>query len=65
MEIKLGDSVKCKISGYEGIVTGRADYLYCAPQLLVQTRQMHEHTPVKSQWFEYNAVELSTESQDS
>jgi hypothetical protein len=57
MEIKLGDEVKDKISGYTGIVTGRIDYLHCSPQLRVQTPALHEGKPVESMWFEYNAVE--------
>lgn len=35
-EIKLGNKVKDKITGFEGIATGRAEYLHAATSILVE-----------------------------
>ena len=40
--IKLGDKVKDSISGFEGIVTGRAEYLYGCVRVLVQPESLQD-----------------------
>jgi len=51
--IKLGSKVKDTISGFEGIVVGRAEYLYGCVQILVQPEGLKEDgQPVASRWMD-------------
>ena len=51
--IKLGDRVKDTISGFEGIVTGKAEYLYGCMQILVQPESLQENgQPTESRWMD-------------
>lgn len=36
MKVNLGDTVRCDVTGFEGIVTGRVRYLSKCVQVLVQ-----------------------------
>ncbi|MCK5558785.1 MAG: hypothetical protein KAJ01_10415 [Candidatus Hydrogenedentes bacterium] len=49
--IKLGDKVKDRISGFEGVAIGRAEYLYGCVQILVQPESLQESgQPTASRW---------------
>lgn len=51
--IKLGDRVKDSISGYEGVVIGKAEYLYGCVQILVQPESLQENgKPAASRWMD-------------
>jgi len=51
--IKLGDSVKDSISGFEGIAIGKAEYLYGCMQILVQPESLQENgQPTESRWMD-------------
>lgn len=58
MAIKLGDKVKDPISGFEGVVVGRTDWLWGCVQLGVQPAALHEGKPVERQWFDETALEV-------
>lgn len=38
VKVKLGDKVKCKVTGFTGIVIGKTDYLYGCTRLGVQAK---------------------------
>jgi len=51
--IKMGDRVKDSISGFSGIVIGRAEYLYGCVQILVQPESLQEGgEPCESRWMD-------------
>lgn len=49
-EIELGDAVKCKITGFRGIVIGRAEYLHGATQLSVLATTLSDGKPMEPVW---------------
>jgi hypothetical protein len=51
MEIELGDRVKDKISGFEGIVVARTQYLESCDQVLIRSEKL-EGGETKSAWFD-------------
>lgn len=53
-EIELGDKVKCKITGFTGIVIARSDWLYGCVRFVVQPQ-----SPGKGE-----SIRFSTESFD-
>ena len=50
--IQLGDKVKDKISGMQGIATGRCHYLTGCTQFLVTPQETKDHKNVSSSWFD-------------
>jgi len=52
LAIKLLDLVHDSISGFEGIVTGRAEYAYGCVQIAVAPKAMHDGQPGESRWFD-------------
>lgn len=57
-EVKLGDLVKDTVTGYEGIVTSRTEFLNKCVRIGVQAQKLHEGRPVESQMFDIEQVEL-------
>lgn len=58
--INLGSEAKCSITGFSGVCTGRAEWLYACTKVLIQPRRILEKTglPVDSQWFDEGQIEL-------
>jgi hypothetical protein len=55
----LGDRVRDRINGFEGIVTGRAEYLFGCRQVLVAPTVLGEHGKVpESCWLDEDRVAL-------
>lgn len=59
--VTLGDKVKDHITGFEGIVTGRATYLYGCVQVLVTAKKRKPDGDIIAEWFDEQRVD--TESQ--
>lgn len=55
---ELGDKVKDRISGLEGVVTGRIDYLYGCRQVLVNPQEVKDGKPIESSWLDEDRVEV-------
>jgi len=55
---QLGDTVRDRISGYEGVVVAITDWLYGCRRITVQTPEMHEGKPVDSQCIDSAQCEL-------
>ena len=49
--IELGSKVKDSITGFEGVSTGRAEYLHGCPSVLVESTELQEGE-VKKQWID-------------
>jgi hypothetical protein len=52
MKIKLGDKVKDKLTGFEGYVNAKAEYLYGCTQVEVQPPIDDNGNWVKSKWID-------------
>lgn len=50
--MKLGDRVRDALTGFMGVATGRAEYLYGCVQVQVTPRVLKEGKPVEPQWFD-------------
>ena len=50
--IKLGEKVKDSITGFEGIVVCRADYLNGCVQLQVQSQELKDGKIIKAEWID-------------
>lgn len=50
--MQLGDTVKHKITGFEGVTTGRAEYLTGCTQWLVTSRTLKPDGDSQSQWLD-------------
>lgn len=59
-EIKLGSKVKDVVSGLEGIVTGKAEYLNGCIQYCVQPK-IKNGAMVDSQWIDISQLEITGE----
>ncbi len=56
---KLGDNVRDVIAGFEGVVTGRAEYLYGCVQVFVSPRKLDkEGKLLDGVWFDEGRVEV-------
>jgi hypothetical protein len=61
--VQHGAKVKDQITGFDGHVTGRADYITGCNQILVQPRTNKEGAYVEGRWFdEHRLVVIAGES---
>lgn len=51
-KVKLGQTVKDTISGFNGVATARCEYLFGCLQIQVTPKEMKDGVPVKSKWFD-------------
>lgn len=56
--IQLGQKGKDKITGFEGIITGRAQYLYGCIQYCI-TPKIKADVIKDSQWFDEGRIEIT------
>jgi len=61
-KFKLGATGKCLISGYQGLIVGRTEWLYGEAVYNVQTRGLHEGRPIESYGVNEKGLELVEES---
>lgn len=54
--IKLGDRAHDTISGFQGIVIGRAVYLHGVPAVLIAPPVIERGAPAESQWIAESRV---------
>lgn len=53
---QLGDLAHDSISGFQGTVIGRAEYLYCTLQLLIAPAAIERGAPAEPHWFQVGRV---------
>jgi hypothetical protein len=58
----LGDRVKDRISGFTGIVTGKAHYLYGCTQCSIKPQGLHNGAPIDADWFDEPQLEVLEEN---
>jgi len=57
--VMLGATVRDRINGFGGVVTGRAEYLYGCKQVLVAPTTLDEKgKPLDSSWLDEDRVEV-------
>ena len=56
--VNLGDKVKDRLTPFEGVVVGKADYLYGCKQVLVRSEAMKDGTPIDAVWMDEDRVEV-------
>ena len=59
--IDLGDKVRDKISGFEGVATARIAYLGDSPDVRITGTALHDGKPVGAEWFSDWRVEKVTD----
>ena len=62
-DIDLGATYRDAVTGFEGVVVGRADYLTGCAQALLSTR-LESTGEVHSQWFDYPRLEHVDDAHD-
>ena len=63
-EIKMGDIVRCKITGFEGKVIAISHWLYGCTQVVVQPPCNDKGEWVKAQWIDEPQVEVVKSTKD-
>lgn len=58
--VPLGVKAKDRITGFQGICTGRAEWLYSCTRVLIQPQELNPKTrqPVEAMWFEEGSVDV-------
>jgi len=56
--IALGARVRDRVTGFEGVVIARHEYLYGCIRCSVQTPEFHEGKPVEPQTFDEPSLEV-------
>jgi hypothetical protein len=56
--ITLGVKAKDKVTGFEGIVTGRAEYLYGCEQYCINPKVDKAGKVLDAQWFDVGRIEI-------
>jgi hypothetical protein len=56
--IGLGSKVRDPITGFEGVVTARTEWLYGCVRVAVQTPELKDGKPVEEQWFDETRVDV-------
>ena len=59
--IPLGSTVSDKISGWVGIVTGRSEYLFQSPNVMVTPKEIKDGQPIGGAWFDESRFEVIEE----
>lgn len=60
MKIELGDTVKDKITGFRGVVTGRCEYISGCHQVLVVPPVKADGAYGDAQWLDEDRAEVQT-----
>lgn len=58
MEIKLGDLVRDRITGFKGIATGTTIWLNKCQRFAVQPQKLEAGKVVEAQWFDAEQLEV-------
>lgn len=56
----LGDEVRCRVSGFTGIVTSHARHIACCDRLWLCPRVGADGKPVDGLWIDIDMVEIVT-----
>ncbi len=56
--VKLGNKVRDSITGFEGVVVARTEWLYGCTRCGVAPTKLHDGKPVEDQWFDEQRLEV-------
>jgi len=56
--VRLGSKVRDTITGFQGIATGRTEWLYGCTRISVEPTTLHEGKPIESHWFDEQRIEV-------
>ena len=56
---QLGDKVKDPLTGFSGVVVGRAEWLYGCVRCAVQGDKLHEGKPIDAIWIDDLQLEVT------
>ncbi len=56
--IKLGNKVKDTVTGFQGIATGRTEWMYGCARICVEPQELHDGKPIEGQWFDEQRLEV-------
>lgn len=57
---KLGDKVTDKYTGFTGVVTGIAEFLYGCRRVLIQPCELKDGKPVEDMWLDEQRVDVNS-----
>ena len=57
-EIKLGCRVRDTFTGFEGVATGRSEWLYGCTRISIQPTELKDGKVVEPDWFDVQRVEV-------
>lgn len=64
LEIQLGDFVRDRISGFEGVAASRVEYLTGCTQIAIAKKGLNsEGKPIEWQYFDWQRLEVSGENE--
>ena len=58
MEIELGQTVKDKVTGFQGVVTGKAEYLYGCTTIGVTPKVGKDGKTAEAEWFDEPSLNI-------
>lgn len=64
MNWDLGDRIRDRISGFEGIAIGHTRWLNGCTRWLVAPEKLHENKPIEAQWFDTEQLQLVAKLED-
>ncbi len=56
--IRLGQKVKDNITGFEGIATGKTEWLFGCSRYCVEPQELKDGKPVEAVWFDEQRLEI-------
>lgn len=57
-KIELGNQVKDRVTGFEGVVVARSEWLGSEMTIGIQAKQMHDGKPVDLVWLSEKRLEV-------
>jgi hypothetical protein len=54
----IGKVVRDKVTGFQGVVTGRTTWLNGCSRVIVHSQDLHDGKPIDAQWFDEPQVEI-------
>lgn len=60
MRLELGDEVRDVVTGYQGIIVTRSEFLNKCVRHAVQSQELKDGKPVDSQYFDEEQLEIVT-----
>lgn len=61
--INLGDKARDSVSGFEGTVIARTEWLYGCVRYALQPNKLKDGLPIEERWFDQAALQLVQETE--